>query len=107
MQEERARLAAAQQRLRQLELQIHLEVASALSDLASAAERVHATETSIAQARESLRIERQKYELGRGSIMDVLDAQSVLLQAETNQYRALAEHALARARLQWAEGGAL
>jgi len=105
--EERSQLAAVQERLRKLELQIQLEVETAASDIESSSQRVKTTGQAISQARESLRIEREKYDLGKGSITDVLDAQSALLQAETNYYRALADHAIARARLQLAEGGNL
>jgi len=41
--------------------------------------RFKATVKSIEQAKESLRIESLKYELGKGSITDVLDAQAALL----------------------------
>ena len=47
---------------------------------------------SIEQAEESLRIEREKYELGKGSITDVLDAQAALLEAQTVYYNALADY---------------
>jgi outer membrane protein TolC len=105
--EERAKLAAAQERLRKLELQIRLDVETAQLNMTSAFERVQTTEKAIEQARESLRIEREKYELGKGAIMDVLDAQSALLDAETNYYRALADFNVARAQLQLATGGGI
>jgi len=102
--EERATLAAAQERLRKLELQIRQDVETAVLDIRSSSERVKALDKSIEQARESLRIERQKYDLGMGSITDVLDAQSALLQSETNYYRALADLHSAIARLKYATG---
>jgi len=102
--EERATLAAAQERLRKLELQIRQDVETAFLDIRSSSERVKALDKSIEQARESLRIERQKYDLGMGSITDVLDAQSALLQSETNYYRALADLHSAIARLKYATG---
>ena len=92
MRQQRAELAAAQERLRKLELQIRLEVEMAVLNVTSSQERVFATEKAIEQAKESLRIERQKYDLGKGSISDVLDAQSALLDSQTNYYRALAAH---------------
>jgi outer membrane protein TolC len=103
--EERSTLAAARERLRKLELQIRQDVETALLDIRASSERVKALDKSIEQARESLRIERQKYELGMGSITDVLDAQSALLQSETNYYRALADLDTAIARLKYATGG--
>jgi len=101
---EKARLASAQESLRKLELQIGLEVQTAALNVSSSIERVRATEKAIEQARESLRIEREKYELGKGSITDVLDAQSALLESETNYARALAEYHTALAQYGLAMG---
>jgi outer membrane protein TolC len=66
--------------------------------------RIEATRQAIEQARESLRIERLKYDLGSGSMTDVLDAQSALLQSETNSARALADYHIATAKLKLATG---
>ncbi|MBE7558447.1 TolC family protein [bacterium] len=103
--EERARLGAAQERLRKLELQVRLEVETALANLSSARERVRTLQSAIDQARESLRIEEEKYAVGKGAIVDVLDAQAALLLAETNYYQALADLSVARAQLELAMGG--
>lgn len=102
--EQRANLAAAQQRLHKFELQIRLEVETALSNVRSSQERLEAIRKSLAQARESLRIEQQKYELGKGVIVDVLDAQAALLEAETTYYRVLAELQTALAQVKLATG---
>ncbi len=104
VKEERATLAAAQERLHKLELQIRLEVETAILNFASASERVQTLRKSVEQAEESLRIERQKYELGKGAIVDVLDAQAALLEAETNYYLALADVHIARAQIELATG---
>jgi outer membrane protein TolC len=96
---------AAQERLRRLELQVQLDVETAVLNIGSAAQRVVATEKAIEQAEESLRIEREKYDLGRGSITDVLDAQSALLDSQTNYFRAVADHSTALAQLKLAVGG--
>jgi outer membrane protein TolC len=104
IREQLAVLAAAQERLGNLELQIRLEVESALSNLQSTEERMESTRTSIAQARESLRIEQQKYELGSGTIVDVLDAQAALLETETTYYRIQSEYHIAAAQFQLAIG---
>ena len=90
IREETARLAAARERLNQLELGIRLEVQTAVLNIRSNLQRVMATEKAIKQADESLRIERQKYAVGKGSVTDVLDAQSALLDAQTSYYHALA-----------------
>ncbi len=101
---ERASLAAGRERLRKLEMQIGLEVETVLLDLGSSRERIDATAKAVDQARESLRIEQRKYELAKGAIVDVLDAQAALLESETNYYRALADYHGARARLKLAVG---
>jgi outer membrane protein len=107
VKEEWAALAAAQERLRKLNLQVRQEVDTAVLDVRSSSERVKATEKAVEQARESLRIETLKYSLGSGSITDVLDAQSALLQTETTYYRALSDFRTAIARLKLAVGGEL
>ncbi|MBF0227270.1 MAG: TolC family protein [Desulfobacterales bacterium] len=107
IKEELALLSAAQQKLRKMELQIHQDVKSALLDVVSIRERIKVTEKSIEQAHESLRIERQKYELNMNSTTDMLDAQDVLLQSETLYYRALVEYFIAIAKMNLAIGGLL
>lgn len=104
IQEQRAVLAAARERLRKLDLQIRLDIETALLNIRSSRERIAAIRTAIEQAQESLRIERERYDLGKGAIVDVLDAQSALLDAQTNYYRARAEHHIALAQLKLAMG---
>ncbi|MBR9987691.1 MAG: TolC family protein [Desulfosarcina sp.] len=104
VRQERAALAAAQERLRKLELQIRREVETAALNVRSGNARIEAIRASIAQAKESLRIERMKYDLGSGSLTDVLDAQSALLQSETNFARAVADYRIALANLKLATG---
>ena len=99
-----AELAAARERLRKFEMQIRLDVETALLGLQSSRERIEAMKKAVDQARESLRIEQQKYELGKGAIVDVLDAQAALLESETNYYRALADFHAAWAQLRLAAG---
>ncbi len=104
IRQERARLRAAQDRLLGLELQIRLDVEAALLNTGSAAQRVEATQKAIEQAKESLRIEREKYDLGKGTTTDVLDAQSAMLDSQTNYYRALSDYDVALAQLRLATG---
>ena len=104
IRKQKAELSAARERLRLLDLQLRLEVETALLDVESSGERAAAIRKSIAQARESLRIEQLKYNLGKGAIVDVLDAQSALLESETTYYRVLAEYHTALAQLKLAIG---
>lgn len=105
--EESAILSAARDRLKKLELQIRQETEAAALDVMSSTARFKATEKSIEQAKESFRIESLKYELGKGSITDVLDAQAALLQAETSNCRACIDYHISMARLRLATGGSL
>jgi len=104
IREESAKLHAAQERLRQLELQVRLDVERAVLNVQSNRARVLAQQKAIEQGKESLRIEREKYDMGRGSITDVLDAQSALLDAQTSYYRSLAEYNTSIAELRLAMG---
>lgn len=102
--EETAKLEAQRERLDKLRMQIRLEVDTAHANLASALERLAGMDKFIALANESLRIEQEKYTLGRGTELDVLDAQAALLDAETAQIRTLADANAAAAQLAWATG---
>jgi len=104
VREEEAGLAAARERLRKLDLQIRQETETASLDVLSNAERTKAMSAAIEQARESFRIESLKYELGKGSITDVLDAQAAQLLSETNYCRACVDYQISMARLRLATG---
>lgn len=101
---EKAKLAGLKNKLRELELQIRLEVESAGYHLASTRKRLAATGKAVEQALESLRIEKEKYDLGKGTITDVLDAESALLEMRTNRYVAMADYNLQIAFLRFATG---
>lgn len=102
--ERRAMLQGAEARLRNLGFRIRYEVETALSAIATARERVATMEESIGQAEETYRIINEMYELGKGTMTDVLDAQTALVNAETQHARALADLAVADARLKLAMG---
>jgi len=105
--EERAALSAAKERLRKLELQIRQETETAVLDVLANKARIKATEKSIEQAKESFRIESMKYDLGKGSITDVLDAASAQIEAETTYYRAGIDYYISMAKLKLATGGTI
>jgi len=104
VREQRAALSAARERLAMLELRIRLDVETALLNVNSARERIEALQKAVDQAQEGFRIESEKYELGKGAIVDVLDAQAALLEAQTNYHRALADFHTALAQLRFATG---
>ena len=102
--EEQAKYSSQSRRLDKLLLQVRLEVQTALANLNSGLERLRSTDRATELAAESLRIEEEKYALGRGAVLDVLDAQTALLDAETTHIRALADANAAAAQLAWATG---
>lgn len=71
---ETSRVSALEQELRAFKLQIQKEVETAVFNMQSALQRVNTQEAAIAQARDALRIEQEKYGLGKGTILDVLDS---------------------------------
>ena len=75
IREQEARLASAQANLRKLEASNSPGCGNSLLNVRSAQQRSQATQKAIEQAKESFRIETQKYDLGKGSITDVADAQ--------------------------------
>ena len=107
VREEQAKQKALQEKVRKRRLQINLEVETAIKTIRSNYQRVLTTKTAIDQAKESFRIEQKKYEAGKGTITDVLDAQSAMLTAETNYYQALAEYNVSIAQYDLAIGESL
>jgi len=106
VQENKAKLALLKERQRELELKIRLEVESAVFNLISTKKRILAIEKAVEQANESLRIEIEKYNLGKGSITDILDAESALLEIQTSYYIALADYNIFIAQLKFVQGEA-
>jgi len=97
--EESARLDVERTALADLRQRVRLEVESAVLDCAAARERIRALARSVALADETFAIERDKHQLGAGTVLDVLDAQASLLSAEAGYLRALADFHVAKARL--------
>jgi outer membrane protein TolC len=102
--EARANLLAREEAATETILQRRLELANAEAGVRSAAARIEASRLAVEQAQESLRIEQRKYELGQGTITDVLDAQSAADEAESLRARALADHSISLAARDFAAG---
>ena len=62
------------------------------------------TEKTIAQAEELARIQKDRYNLQVATTTDVLDAQTLLIQAKNNYLTARADHARALAALRASMG---
>lgn len=90
--QEEAKLARAREDFEKARLDVQLDVQRAHLAITAAGERIAAAAAALEDAREALRVEQLKSEVGKGIVEDLLDAQAAELQAETNYTRALAEH---------------
>lgn len=97
--EAKSRALERQADLKQTELDTAQRTRTAYLQAQNSQERIRATGTSIAYAREALRIEEEKQRYGRGIIENLLDAQAALLTAEARYYRALADYTTAAAAI--------
>lgn len=83
---------------------IKFEVEKSYLDLKNALEKIQVTKDAACQAEENLRIHKIRYEEGIGTSTDVVDAITLLSNAETNYCRAVYELKKAHAGLQYAIG---
>lgn len=83
---------------------IELDVQQAWLSLKEAMERLDVTKKALEQAEEDMRVSEGRYKEGMGNILEVIDAQTALTQAKTNNVVALYDIENARARLDRAIG---
>ncbi len=92
----RAKLLAAEERLRHARLNALAQIDNAISDLRETENRYRGAMTSLATAKETWRIEELKYRTGAGTVTDSLLAQSAWFQAEADTLGALYQYHAAR-----------
>lgn len=106
----RAEVATAETNRRAVVDQIVLEVRQAYLNLLQARDRVAVANQALAQAQEAFRLARVRYEAGVTAVagvspqIELSDAQTALVQAQSNQINALYDYNNARARLDRAVG---
>jgi outer membrane protein TolC len=83
---------------------IELDVQQAWLSLKEAMERLDVTKKTLEQAEEDMRVSEGRYKEGMGNILEVIDAQTALTQARTNNVVALYDIENARAKLDRAIG---
>jgi outer membrane protein len=88
----------------QMESAVRLQVREAFLNLNAARQRVEVSRDSAAQAQESLRILRNRYDSGLATIMDVLRAETMRTAAQNNHLNAVYDYRLAFAALELATG---
>jgi outer membrane protein len=82
----------------------HVEIVSALRRLESARARGEVARATVAQARESLRIIRDRYDAGLAAMNDVLSASTSLADADARRVDALVDAVVSQAELRHALG---
>jgi outer membrane protein len=73
---------------RQLILKVRQEVWTAHSKIMEAYEAVQTTKVSVKHAEESMRLAKERYEAGAGTVTDLLDSQTALARAQASQVEA-------------------
>jgi len=100
---ERSRRATEEQRA-DVESLIALQVRQAWLDVDETQQRVRVTADAVGQAEENLRIARERYGVGLGTQTQLLEAETLRVQALTNRDNAALDAGLARLRLARAVG---
>jgi len=93
-----------QERLRDLEARVTLELAQARNDLRVAGARIKVAEKAIQQGVENLRITKDRYQEKVGTATEVVDAQALLTQTRTDYYQSVFDLQVAAARVKRATG---
>jgi outer membrane protein len=95
---------AAEERLKEFDANVDLEVRQRAADLVSAEAAIAAADVGVRSAAEARRVIADRFSAGVATNTEVLDAQVALLQAELDRTRSLANAHLAAARLDRAVG---
>lgn len=88
VREARANVESAQAQLQSTRLTVLSDVSQAWLNLRTAEQGLVTSASGVANAEESLRLATGRYRAGLGTFIDVLDAESALLTAQTNQVNA-------------------
>lgn len=79
-------------RLSAMENLIRLDISTALTSLRESKKRIETADAVLSQARESFRIEQEKYNSGAGAVVDLLLAQSAEMNAVANYTQSLYDY---------------
>ncbi len=83
---------------------IQLDVRTAYLSLRAAEKNIHTTQVAVDKAQEDYKIAQVRYSAGVGTNLDVMDADSKLVSAQTNYYQALYNYNTSKAQLDKAMG---
>jgi outer membrane protein TolC len=93
-------VSIAKDTLSQVQLGVALDVRSAAISLEEAATRIASTQQTVDLAEESLRLANVRYNAGIAILVEVLNAESELTQAQYNNINAQSDYSTAQAKLQ-------
>ncbi|MBP2651326.1 MAG: outer rane efflux protein [Firmicutes bacterium] len=94
----------AEEKARQLNDNISLEVSQAYQDMKEAEKRIEVNKISVEQAEWDFNIAQERYEAGMGINLDVVDAELTLTEVKTDYIQALYDYNASKARLDKAMG---
>ncbi len=94
----------AEYNLRQSELTMESELSGFLNNLIEAKESFQVASETIDQAEEDLRLASERFKVGAGTSLDVINAQQSLAQARGDAVNAVADFYIARAKIDRATG---
>lgn len=97
-------LAASRLNLEQLEKDAEAEVEAGYTDISGQIERIANARVLVEQAQINLTAATEKYRLGLGIILDIVNAQTQLFNAQTSATQAVYDYEIARANLDRAVG---
>ncbi len=100
----RAEILAQEALLKEMEETVRLEVREAYLALISARKRVEVARSALTAAKEHFRLTRERFREGLADTSEVLDAETLLTRAQTQEISARADYEIARARLAYAVG---
>ncbi len=81
-----------------------LQVRRAWADLRAAQQRIEVARAAMAEAEESLRITKNRYEAGLSNVTDLLRTETAVLESKTRYYAAVHDQRVAAAMLEYAAG---
>lgn len=96
--------STAQEQLAQSERIVTVDIRKALLDLEAAEKEVRVGAASVQSASMDLQIAQEKYNLGSGTLLDLLTAQANYTQAASNKVNAVNDYLLAKKGVEYAMG---
>jgi outer membrane protein TolC len=104
VQQAKASMRKAEQKLYETQETIQLDVRKAYLNLLAAEQNIHTTKVAVDQAQEDYKIAQVRYSAGVGTNLDVMDAESKLIQTQTTYITALYNYNTNKAALDQAMG---